>query len=225
MEMTDQSGFQQSPENIRVPTPREIAIVLGRICRYAGNVPCSVLTHVFVGAPLVWDKARHLSEDRKKATMSWWFLHDAHEAITGDFAVCKPNRVEEWQWLIDLAIFKEYGIDFENIDFVIIKGVDLLTRYLEAEYLGGNVFFETFKQYHEYAVPTAGQRRLTLGVFHNGNGNAYLSKTFVDTNDEEAELPHFVDMYKTILSLLLEGNLDKALELYSGMIMDLGLDT
>lgn len=136
MEMTDMSGWQQSPKEIRTPSSLEIAIVSGRICRYAGNLPCTLLTHVLVGARVVWHLLRKKSaaSEQRLETFSWWMLHDAHEVITGDVVVQQREDMIEWQEKIDAANRAVYGINPTMVDGEIIRQADLMARWLEAKH-------------------------------------------------------------------------------------------
>ena len=221
--MIDMSGYHQSPENVRVPSPREIAIVLGRLCRYAGNLPCSVLSHVMIGAPLVWGKVRSGSRDTAEMTFAWWMLHDAHEAVTGDFASHKSEEVEEWQETIDRAIAEEYKIDPDKVRWSVIGEVDLLARYLETEHYGSIEFFKAFKTHADgYKVPTPEMKRSALGVLYGQVSK--LEETVVPSNSDGAHLPGPVSTYEMILAGIECGDRYGAIEVFDGMVMELGLE-
>ena len=216
------SGWQQSPKEIRTPSSLEIAIVTGRICRYAGNLPCSLLTHVMVGARVVWHLLRQMSsaKDQLYETFCWWMLHDAHEVITGDFAPHKCNEIREWQKHIDDAMSVVYGIDFAHVDVDIIHGADLLARWLEARFYGPDAFFKTFEEHHEYDVPSPAMVSETGGVFRSEFGR--LSRCMTDENDNPGI--HFpVSVYHDILEAILRGDQQGAVEYYDGMVVELGL--
>ena len=220
--MTDISGWQQSPDQIRTPSPLEIAIVSGRICRYAGNLPCSLLTHVLVGARVVWHLLRHKSAamEQRLETFAWWMLHDAHELITGDFAPHKCNDVKAWQTRIDDANACIYGIDRDLVDEVVIHSADLLSRWLEAHFYGSAKFMETFEAHHKYTVPSPEMQRETIGIFRSEFGR--FSSCVVDENENPGL--HFpVVTYHTILEAILSGQKRKAVEYYDGMVVELGL--
>lgn len=224
MRMIDMSGFHHSPENVRVPSPREIAIVLGRLCRYAGNLPCSVLSHVMIGAPLVWGRVRGGPRDTAKMTFAWWMLHDAHEAVTGDFASHKSEDVEAWQEIIDHAIAEKYQIDFAEVQWSIIKEVDLLTRYLEAEHYGSIEFFDAFKTHvGGYMVPTPEMKRSALGVLYGSASK--LEETVVPSNGDGVFIPSPVSTYEMILSEIRDGKGWDAITVFDGLVMELGLES
>ena len=86
-----------------VPTPTDIAVHAGRICRFVGAVWYPNLAHfVFVGL-LAYKRSRSLP------TFVWGILHDAHETATGDTPrpfKCDCMRVE--QHAIDIRLLSRY---------------------------------------------------------------------------------------------------------------------
>ena len=72
------------------PAIREIAVALGRICRFAGNGTCfyPTLLHSFVVADLLPDPLK-----------VYGLLHDANDCVTGDipkpFKTPDQERIEE----------------------------------------------------------------------------------------------------------------------------------
>ena len=220
--MIDMTGFQQSPENVRVPTPREIAIGLGRICRYSGILPCSVLTHTLIGAGMVWELCSGGMSEQAEQTFCWWILHDAHEYITGDFVVCKPREVREWQDKIDAVIREKYGIDWDIVDQGIIEDVDLYSRYLEAERYGSIAFFDRFKETNTYKKPSFELKRSVLGVLHGSSMD--VSATACGKVALDEKLPFAVGIFLKMLEAVLAGEKRTAVELYDGAVMELGLE-
>ncbi len=223
VEITDMSGWQQSPGEIRTPSSLEIAIVTGRICRYAGNLPCSLLTHIMVGARVVWHLLQQTGavEGERLQTFCCWMLHDSHEVITGDFAPHKCDELKKWQKDIDDAVAVVYGIDFEHVDLDLIHGADLLARWLEARFYGSDAFFKTFEEHHEYDVPSPAMVRETGGVFRSDFGR--LSCCITDENDNPG-LSGPIVTYTNILEMILRGEQKGAVEFYDGMVVELGLD-
>ncbi len=222
MEMTDMSGWQQSPKYIRTPSSLEIAIVTGRICRYAGNLPCSLLTHVMVGTRVVWHLLRQTgaSKDVRLNTFCWWMLHDAHETITGDFVFQKAVEMKKWQDAIDEAISVVYGIDFEHVDGTLIRGTDMISRWLEARFYGSDAFFKTFEAQPGYEVSSPAMVSETGGIFRSDFGR--LSCCVMDANDNPG-VRGPVMTYHTILEAILRGEQRAAVEIYDGMVVELGL--
>ena len=218
VEMTDMSGWQQTPREIRVPLPMEIAIISGRICRYAGNLPCSLLTHVMVGAYVVWDLLRTRVCFSVERTFGWWMLHDAHETITGDFASHKCKEMKAWQEKIDDAIAAVYGIGLKDVDLEVIDEADLMSRWLEAKHYGSDRYMEAFEKTNTYAVPSPEMKTKTSGIFRSDLGR--MSCCVVDSN-ESASASGPVMIYASILDRILDESLEKAMELYSDMVVGL----
>lgn len=215
------SGWQQSPGETRVPSSLEIAIVSGRICRYAGNLPCSLLTHVMVGARVVWGLMRQRTKEERLQTFSWWMLHDAHEVITGDFVPHKCDEVSEWQAQIDRALSLVYRIPMELVDMVVVHDADLYSRALEAGFYGTEKFKETFGERAEIIVPSPAMVRETGGIFRSDFGK--LSVCVTDENGSDAGIRTPVLVYKDILEAILEGHQETALLIYDGAVVELGL--
>lgn len=114
------------------PTPRDIAVHSGRLCRFGGAVWYPLLPHlVFVGL-LAYKRSESVEN------LLWGFLHDAHECVTGD--VPRPFKCDcmrEEQKAIDLRLFAEYFPDgFGKIDFDLIKKCDMDAGDIEAVALG-----------------------------------------------------------------------------------------
>lgn len=223
MEMTDMSGWQQSPTEIRTPSSLEIAIVSGRICRYAGNLPCTLLTHIMVGARLVWYMMRSRPSDARLETFAWWMLHDTHETITGDFVFEHSEAMLKWQDEIDAAIAAVYGINPMLVEAEIIREADLFSRWLEAKHYGSDKFFETMVEHYDHPIPPPEMERKTVGIFRSPFGK--MSGCALDENNTGVASLHPVSVYAGILDNILRGNKKGAVEYYDGMVVELGLDS
>lgn len=126
------------------PTPTDIAVHAGRICRFGGAVWYPLLPHlVFVGL------MAYRRSDRI-ANMLWGFLHDAHEVATSDVPrpfKCDCMRGE--QQAIDQRIFSKFlfpHLDNE-VDFDLIKQCDIDAGHIEAVQLGIKGFSATELKY------------------------------------------------------------------------------
>lgn len=214
------SGWYQVPEKIRIPSSLEIAVVLGRLCRYAGNLPCTVLTHVMVGARLIWHRMKQEPRDCREETFSWWMLHDAHESITGDFAVHKCEDIREWQEKIDAELRSVYGISTKLVDMDAIRIVDLEARWLEVKYYGSEHFLKGFEGADGYEAPSPEMEIKTVGIFRSEFGR--MSACVTDTNNDLL-VRHPVSVYESILEAIIQGKQGTAAELYNGMVVELGL--
>ena len=221
VEMADMSGWLQSPEEIRVPSSLEIAIVSGRICRYAGNLPCSLLTHIMVGARVVWRLMEQKTEEERSQTFSWWMLHDAHEVITRDFVPHKCPKVVAWQAAIDEEVAATFRISSALVDMIAVHDADLYSRSLEANHYGTEKFKETFREHAETLVPSPAMVRETIGIFRSGFGR--LSACVTDENGPGAGVQGPVMVYANILNTILGGRQKSAAEIYDSMVVELRL--
>lgn len=219
MRMVDMSGAYQTPEKIRVPSSLEIAVVLGRLCRYAGSLPCTVLTHVMIGARMVWHRMKQEPQDLRLQTFSWWMLHDGHEAITGDFATHKCKDIREWQEQIDEALRSAYSIDMELVDMDVIRSVDMKARWLEVKHYGSEIFVEGFSAAVGYAMPSPEMEIRTVGIFRSEFGR--MSACVTDTNNDML-VCHPVSVYESILEAIRHGKQKAAAEFYDGMVVEIG---
>lgn len=141
-----------------VPTPLDIAVHSGRICRYGGAIWYPLLPHlVFVG--LMAYRRSGIVQD-----LLWGFLHDAHECVTSD--VPRPFKCDcmrEEQKALDLRLFTEYeGIigNISNIDFDLIKECDKHALHIEAVELGLPGFSEVELK---YATDYLGEKEIYSG--------------------------------------------------------------
>ena len=86
----------------------ELAASLGRITRYAGSYPISVLHHSLAVAELVAQRNGSLS------AYLYALLHDAHEAIVGDvptpvLRLIDSDELEALKTRLDSQILKAFG--------------------------------------------------------------------------------------------------------------------
>ncbi len=225
------SGFLQRPGSIQVPSSEHIAIVSGRICRYAGNLPCTLLTHVMVGARVVWRLMQNAAREKRLMTFAWWMLHDAHEVITGDHKH-KSTEMKAWQGEIDTAMRTAFYIDERYVDRDVIKLADLLCRWLEADHYGPPEFMRAFVDADSPQTlrrlsadspqtPSLDMIRETNGVFHSAFG--MMDKCLVEDNDPNTELPFSVQCYTSMLESIRSGDLQSVASMYDGWVVSLGL--
>ncbi len=111
------------------PTPIDIAVHSGRICRFGGAVWYPLLPHlIFVGL-MAYERSG------KVENLIWGFLHDAHEVVTCD--VPRPFKCDcmrREQNAIDQRILNEwFSLEFESaIDYDLIKKCDIDACDIEA---------------------------------------------------------------------------------------------
>lgn len=216
------TGWQQSPKMIRVPSSLDIATVGGRICRYAGNIPCTLITHLMIGARVVWRLVNAVGKptDRDRIeTFAWWMLHDAHEVITGDFIFTKSEEMDVWQREIDDAISCTYGIDFKYVDVELIHGADLLCRWLEVKHYGSAAHMKTYEEHYAYDIPSPAMVQETQRIFESEFGR--MSSCVVDDNRDGRSVHIPVLVYARILEAILLGNQDGAVKIYMDDVVDL----
>lgn len=119
------------------PTPTDIAVHAGRICRFGGAVWAPLLAHlVFVGL-LAYKRSGSIHN------FIWGLLHDAHEIVTSDVPrpfKCDCMRIE--QDALDVRLLERYfpyiplGTYDQGIDFDLIKQCDHDACDIEAVELG-----------------------------------------------------------------------------------------
>ncbi len=125
------------------PTAEDIAVHMGRICRYGGAVWYPLLTHsVFVGL-MAYQRSNQVSN------LLWGFLHDAHEVVTSDIPrpfKCKCTKVEQER--IDQRIYHKFCMGIRPaIDRELIKQCDTDALHIEAVELGLPGFAEIELKY------------------------------------------------------------------------------
>ncbi len=126
------------------PTPLDIAVHSGRICRYGGAIWYPLLPHLVLVGLLAYRRSGLI------ANLLWGFLHDAHEAITSD--VPRPFKCDcmrKEQSAIDLRLLAEwFSPEFQlSIDFDLIKQCDTDALHIEAVELGLPGFAEIELKY------------------------------------------------------------------------------
>ena len=122
----------ENQEAVRgIPTPMDIAVQMGRICRYGGAVWMPLLTHsVFVACLAVLRKCN-------TSTWLWALLHDAHEAVTSDIPrPFKCDCIREEQGWIDRKLQAVFHLEPQAIDFALVKQCDDLALGIEGRRLG-----------------------------------------------------------------------------------------
>jgi hypothetical protein len=133
------------------PTATDIAVHAGRICRFGGAVWSPLLAHlIFVGF-MAYRRSGN------GANLLWGFLHDAHEAVTGEVPrpfKCDCMRAE--QQAIDMRLYNRFmqwsGI---LVDRDLIKQCDIEACHIEAMKLGVPGFAEIeIKHSKEYTGAT-----------------------------------------------------------------------
>jgi hypothetical protein len=114
------------------PTPTDIAVHAGRLCRFGGSVWYPLLPHlVFVGL-MAYRRSSSIPN------LLWGFLHDAHETITGD--VPRPFKCDcmrREQYAIDLRLYNDFmKLSEILVDHDLIKQCDIDACDIEAMELG-----------------------------------------------------------------------------------------
>ncbi len=103
------TGIQMHPGCGKAPAPRDIAVGMCRITRYAGALWCPLAAHSI----LVADFA-HLATD-DDLMWAYGLLHDAHETVTGETVRgYKTKAVGPLEDELDEAIFESFNLDIAN---------------------------------------------------------------------------------------------------------------
>jgi len=116
------------------PTPTDIAVHAGRICRFGGAVWAPLLAHLMFVGLLAYKRSGKIEN------FIWGLLHDAHEVVTSD--VPRPFKCDcmrKEQDAIDIRLLKQYfplPHQAVEIDFELIKQCDNDTCDIEAVELG-----------------------------------------------------------------------------------------
>lgn len=99
------TGRQIGLELQDIPSERDIAVGLGRICRFAGAIWFTDLAHsILVATLLDWRGADH-------PTWAWGLLHEADEVVTGDVPrPFKPEWLAERQRVLDWNLAEYFGL-------------------------------------------------------------------------------------------------------------------
>ena len=157
------------------PTPMDIAVHSGRICRFGGCVWYPLLPHlVFVGLMAY-------KRSNSPLNMLWGFLHDAHEVATSDVPrpfKCDCMRVE--QDAIDNRLCREFLDGWKHkINFSLIKQCDHDACDIEAVELGVPGFAEIeMKHTKDYRNRSAIHRELEdVVLFQKIKASAFFGDT------------------------------------------------
>lgn len=155
--MITQSGqhIQRIGGAAGTPTPQDIAIHSGRICRFGGAVWYPLLPHLIFVAMMVYrrkmkgnliDSFGYEQAWRiARVNMIWGLLHDAHEVVTCD--VPRPFKcdcMKREQNALDCRIVPAFlaNDDISLIDFNLIKQCDDDAADIEATFFGINGYAE-----------------------------------------------------------------------------------
>jgi hypothetical protein len=111
------------------PTPADIAVHAGRLCRFGGAVWYPLLPHLVLVGLLAYKRSNIVEN------LLWGFLHDAHETITAD--VPRPFKCDcmrKEQLAIDARLLEQYFTPLQElcIDWELIKQCDIDACDLEA---------------------------------------------------------------------------------------------
>ncbi|MBK8810670.1 MAG: hypothetical protein IPN69_08050 [Acidobacteria bacterium] len=173
--MITYSGIQVEAIGMKcqgTPTPLDIAVHAGRICRFGGAIWMPLLPHLVLVGLLAYKRSSSV------ANLLWGFLHDAHETITCD--VPKPFKCDcmrQEQAAIDKRLFDLYHGDLNSevhhsmIDFDLIKECDLIACDLEAVILNLPGYAELIHQCHR-------SNCLTFVCFRTSNTVRFIRTQF-----------------------------------------------
>ena len=131
--MYTHSGIQVTPGE-GVPSLEDIAVALGRICRFAGN--CRQFWPVLLHSMAVWELAS--VNNRSAQVHLFALLHDASEAVLGD--ITRPFKTADMKSIekeIESKIYRSLGIEPPTLAMGrFIKYFDNRILYGEAHTVG-----------------------------------------------------------------------------------------
>ena len=147
--MITNSGIRVAPDTETVPTPRDIAVAMGRITRFGGAIWCPLLAHSVLVGELVLRNLRSrtggVAVATRKETWAWAVLHDAHEVVTGEVVrPWKPGDLAALQRGLNERLAKAFSLDLSLVHLELVKRMDERALCLEAEVLGLPGFRESY---------------------------------------------------------------------------------
>lgn len=143
--MITYSGQWMRPDTKECPTPTDIAVHMGRICRYGGARWFPLLAHSVLVGEFAAQKSGMVRPYADASTWAWALLHDAHEAVTSDVPRnWKPKEMKVMQKELDARIMESFRLDPKKINFEIVKECDELALLCEAELIGLDRFPERY---------------------------------------------------------------------------------
>jgi hypothetical protein len=127
------TGVQMNPGCGNVPTPKDIAVGMCRITRYAGALWVPLAAHSILVAEFAWQRFGAYP------FFGYGLLHDAHETVTGEVTRhYKPDGMKSYEQELDEAIFKSFDLSIDdyrkNRDK--IKEADEMALCAEATFYG-----------------------------------------------------------------------------------------
>jgi hypothetical protein len=177
-------------DKLELDAPMDIAMSMGRICRYAGQIPVSVLSHSLLVGGIIASQYRMVNmetwndlTDTLAMAKAWAFgmLHDVHETIVGDIVwIDRPEWYHNLTREIDRCVHTRARLHAPGEGMVkCIKIADMMSRWFEVTTHGTEAFKAAFESVGaawlkpEGPIVELGQR------FMNG-GYAKLDRTSVD---------------------------------------------
>jgi len=128
------SGIEITRKKLCAPEPMDLAVQMGRVCRYGGAHWWTLTPHSLLVLRILSDLQHGYD------TELMGFLHDGHEIITGDAPYdFKPDQMESDQDKLDILIAKRYGINMELVNKNAIHWADGAALVAEASVLRGNM--------------------------------------------------------------------------------------
>lgn len=125
------SGISINPHHLAAPSPLDIAVAMGRICRWAGARWFTLGAHSMAVGVFAIERGADIP------TWAWAFLHDAHEVITGEItSPWKTPDMKTGQAVLDQVIVDKYLGELQKIiDKALVKAVDVEALFAEAKAL------------------------------------------------------------------------------------------
>ena len=148
--MITSTGIHITPENSNSPSPRDIAVAMGRVCRFGGSVWSPLLAHSVMVGELV--RRQLESENALGAeldTWAWSLLHDAHEVVMGE--IPRPWKTPERklaEQAFDRRIAEDFGINLDGLEHAVIHHADEQALLSEATVIGLPDFERIYAAHH-----------------------------------------------------------------------------
>lgn len=212
--MLTATGTRITPDNENVPSPYDIAVGMGRICRYGGAIWVSLLAHSVLVGELVrraLNAENVLEADLE--TWAWALLHDAHEVVMGEIPrpwKTSARKVQEASF--DVRLAGAFGLELDGVHREIIHQADDLALRCEAVVMA----LPEFQRHHaeglgldRFPMPADEELAIMRSIASSG-----LNRPILCTYERAGEVMAFAE----VLELIKARRLDDALKAFEGLL-------
>lgn len=161
--MITNSGIWMRPGEAAAPTPRDIAVGMCRITRYAGAIWVPLAAHSILVAEFAYRATQYPCD------FAFGLLHDAHETVTGEVTrKWKPPEMKSREADLDARIFAAFNLSIstyaERHD--LIKAADEKALCAEATLCGLPHWAEYYEREEGRAAPalTADENAIATAI-------------------------------------------------------------